>query len=191
MEIGYARVSTDDQNLDLQIDELEKAGCSRIFKDTASGAKSHRAGLSDAIDFARQGDVLVVWRLDRLGRSLAHLIETINALAGRGIGFRSLRESIDTTTPGGKLVFHLFGSLAQFERELISERTCAGLASARARGRLGGRPRLMDKKKAKLAATLYADKKSSIADVCEALNISRATFYRHLKSQAASSRAED
>ena len=124
----------------------------------------------------------MVWRLDRLGRSLPHLLETVNTLAAKGIGFRSLRESIDTTSPDGKLVFHLFGALAQFERELIQERTKAGLASARARGRLGGRPKAMDSKKAKLAATLYADKNSSIADVCETLGVSRATFYRHIKS---------
>jgi DNA invertase Pin-like site-specific DNA recombinase len=185
MQIGYARVSTEDQKLDLQTDELQKAGCERIFSDVASGAKSERAGMVEAVAFARKGDVLVVWKLDRLGRSLPHLIETVTALSAKGIGFRSLRESIDTTSAGGKLVFHLFGALAEFERELIRERTRAGLTSARARGRLGGRPKVIDKKKAKIAASLYADQKSSVPEICETLGISKATFYRHMKSQKA------
>src|SRR5690348_6581068 len=140
--VGYARVSTGEQTLDLQLDALAAAGCDRVFQDTASGAKAERPGLARALDFLRPGDTLVVWRLDRLGRSLQHLIQTLTALDQRGVGFKSLTESIDTTTPGGKLVFHIFGALAEFERDLIRERTQAGLAAARARGRTGGHPRV-------------------------------------------------
>jgi len=136
--IGYARVSTAEQDTALQTDALRKAGCERVFEDTASGAQADRPGLATALAYLRDGDVLAVWRLDRLGRSLPHLIETIGALDARGVGFRSLSESIDTTTPGGRLVFHVFGALGQFERDLIGERTRAGLAAA-ARGRKGGR----------------------------------------------------
>src|SRR5919201_955449 len=143
MNIGYARVSTQDQTLDLQKDALTKAGCERLFSDTASGASTERKGLEQALGQLREGDTLVVWRLDRLGRSLPHLIETVTALEQRGIGFRSLTESIDTTTSGGKLIFHIFGALAEFERNLIRERTLAGLAAARARGRSGGRPKVL------------------------------------------------
>ena len=141
MLVGYARVSTHDQTLALQQDALERAGCDRIFADTASGATAERSGLEDALAFARPGDTLVVWKLDRLGRSLPHLIETIARLQERGIGFRSLTEQLDTTTSGGKLVFHIFGALAEFERDLIREHTQAGLLAARAQGRRGGRPR--------------------------------------------------
>jgi DNA invertase Pin-like site-specific DNA recombinase len=151
MLIGYARISTADQTLALQQDALEKAGCERIFTDTASGAKSERVGLAEAITYARQGDILVVWRLDRLGRSLKHLIETITDLNERGIGFKSITEAIDTTTSGGKLIFHIFGALAEFERDIIRERTQAGLTAARARGRKGGRPRALTSKKAQMA----------------------------------------
>src|SRR5258707_723528 len=141
MLVGYARVSTEDQTLDLQKDALTKAGCRRIFTDVASGASTERKGLDQALDHLREGDTLAVWRLDRLGRSLPHLIETVTTLEGRGIGFKSLTESIDTTTSGGKLIFHIFGALAEFERNLIKERTQAGLEAARARGHLGGRPK--------------------------------------------------
>ncbi len=141
MKIGYARISTVDQNLELQTDALEKVGCEKIFTDQASGAKDDRKGLIDAIEFCRTGDSLVVWKLDRLGRSLKHLIETINLLHEKKVGFISVQESIDTTTSDGKLIFHVFGALAEFERELIRERTNAGLASARSRGRMGGPPR--------------------------------------------------
>jgi len=137
--IGYARVSTAEQDTALQTDALRKAGCERIFEDTVSGAKTDRPGLTAALAWLRDGDVLVVWRLDRLGRSMAHLIETVSALESRGVGLRSLTESIDTTTPGGLLIFHVFGALGQFERDLIRERTRAGLAAAAARGRKGGR----------------------------------------------------
>src|SRR5215210_3918276 len=141
MDVGYARVSTGEQTLDLQLDALETAGCGKVFQETASGAKADRPVLDEVLAYVRPGDTLVVWRLDRLGRSLQHLIETVAALAARGIGFKSLTEQIDTTTSGGKLVFHVFGALAEFERDLIRERTQAGLAAARSRGRVGGRPK--------------------------------------------------
>src|SRR4051812_26215392 len=141
MKIGYARVSTHEQTMDLQKDALTKAGCGRIFSDTVSGTTEKRTGLDELYSHIRPGDTLVVWRLDRLGRSLRHLIETIRSLEERQIGFQSLTENIDTTTSGGKLVFHFFGALAEFERDLIRERTLAGLAAARARGRKGGRPK--------------------------------------------------
>src|SRR3954466_11684681 len=142
MLIGYARVSTNDQTLDLQQDALTKAGCEKIFTDTVSGATTERKGLDQALTKLRAGDTLTVWRLDRLGRSLPHLITTITSLEKQGIGFKSLTENIDTTTSGGKLIFHIFGALAEFERNLIRERTLAGLEAARARGRTGGKPKL-------------------------------------------------
>ena len=181
MLIGYARVSTQDQTLHLQQDALEKAGCSKLFTDTASGVQAERSGLHEAMQYVRPGDTLVVWRLDRLGRSLPHLIATITTLQEKQIGFKSITENIDTTTSGGKLIFHIFGALAEFERNLIRERTMAGLEAARARGRKGGRPQLdATNKKAQLARKLYQDKDRSIADICQALHISRATFYRYL-----------
>lgn len=183
MLVGYARVSTDDQNLDLQRDALTGAGCERIFTDVASGARDDRTGLAEAVAFLRPGDTLAVWKLDRLGRSLRHLIETVTALQARKIGFRSLQESIDTTTSGGKLVFHVFGALAEFERDLVRERTRAGLQAARARGRRGGRPKVLDDKKLTLARSLHKDPSNSVADICATLGISRATFYRHLPSR--------
>ncbi len=146
--VGYARVSTADQNLDLQVDALDRAGCVRAFTDTASGSLAERPQLDAALDYLRRGDTLVVWRLDRLGRSLRHLVETVTALQERGVGFRSIQESIDTTTSGGRLVFHVFCALAEFERDLIRERTHAGLAAARARGRLGGRKPALTPQKA-------------------------------------------
>src|SRR4029450_13518367 len=141
MLIGYARVSTHDQTLALQQDALKQAGCERLFTDTASGAKADRPGLDQAVSFARSGDTLVVWKLDRLGRSLPHLIETVTGLQDRGIGFKSLTEQIDTTTSGGKLIFHVFAALAEFERDVIRERTQAGLQAGPARGCPGGGPR--------------------------------------------------
>lgn len=138
--IGYARVSTPEQDMSLQIDALERAGCSRIFQDVASGAKAERKGLDEALAYLRPGDTLVVWKIDRLGRSLAHLVGVVEDLRSRGIGFRSLTDpGMDTTTASGALIFHIFGALAAFERELIRERTKAGLAVAAARGRRGGR----------------------------------------------------
>ena len=187
MLIGYARVSTDDQTLDLQRDALTQAGCDRIFTETMSGAKADRPGLAEALAFARPGDTLVVWRLDRLGRSLRHLIETVTGLADRGVGFKSLTESIDTTSPGGKLIFHIFGALAEFERDLIRERTQAGLTAARSRGRTGGRPKVKaftDPKKLALARQLYAAGQTSVDALCGMFKISRATFYRYVASAA-------
>lgn len=181
MDIGYARVSTQDQTLDLQRDALAKAGVGRVYTDTASGAKTDRPGLGKAIDFARDGDTLVVWRLDRLGRSLPHLIETVRELERRGIGFRSLTESIDTTTPGGRLIFHVFGALAEFERDLTRERTNAGLAAARARGRKGGRPRA-DRRKIDAGLKLYAEQQMPVRDICKVLGIGETTLRRYLKA---------
>ena len=183
MLIGYARVSTHDQTLALQQDALKQAGCERQFTDTASGAKADRPGLDQAVGFARSGDTLVVWKLDRLGRSLPHLIETISGLQERGIGLKSLTEQIDTTTSGGKLIFHVFAALAEFERDVIRERTQAGLVAARARGRRGGHPRaasLNDTKKVAMAQALYNDKKNSITDICKTLRVSRSTLYRYI-----------
>ncbi len=181
MLIGYARVSTLDQRLDLQQDALRAAGCERIFTDTASGAKTARPGLAAALEACRAGDILVVWKLDRLGRSLAHLVETVQALADDGIGLRSLQEHLDTTTSGGKLIFHLFASLAEFERDLIRERTHAGLTAARARGRNGGRPKGVDEKKRKAAVALKRDPQYSIREICEIVGISRNTYYKYTR----------
>jgi DNA invertase Pin-like site-specific DNA recombinase len=182
MLIGYARVSTQDQTRNLQKDALTQAGCTKIFTDTASGAKAERKGLEDALSYVREGDTLVVWRLDRLGRSLKDLIATITTLNNRNIGFKSLTENIDTTTSGGKLVFHIFGALAEFERDIIRERTQAGLQAARARGRKGGRPKALNQSKAAHAQALYNDKNNSIDGICKTLNISRATLYRYIKT---------
>jgi DNA invertase Pin-like site-specific DNA recombinase len=180
MLIGYARVSTHEQTLNLQQDAFEKARCSKIFTDTASGAKAERKGLDEALDYVRSGDTLVVWRLDRLGRSLRDLIATMTMLEGRGIGFKSLTENIDTTS-GGKLIFHIFGALAEFERNLIRERTTAGLMAARTRGRLGGRPKALTGKKLTIAQDLY-DRRHPIQEILQTLKISRATLYRSLKT---------
>src|ERR671917_2198913 len=185
MLIGYARVSTGEQTLDLQLDALAKAGCEKTYTETASGAAAERPVLADVVGYLRPGDTLVVWRLDRLGRSLQHLIETIAQLADRGIGFKSLTEQIDTTTSGGKLVFHVFGALAEFERDLIRERTQAGLRAARARGRTGGRPKVLaDAKKQALAQALYDGGQADVATICRTLGISRATFYRYVRPPA-------
>jgi DNA invertase Pin-like site-specific DNA recombinase len=183
MLIGYARVSTSDQTLNLQNDALEKIGCAKIFTDVISGAKAERKGLQEALEYVREGDTLVVWRLDRLGRSLKHLIETITKLNNRKIGFKSIQENIDTTTSGGKLIFHIFGALAEFERDIIKERTNAGLQAARARGRKGGRPKSLTGKRVQMAQELYANKQNAIADICKTLGISRATLYRYVQAQ--------
>ena len=189
MLVGYARVSTGDQNLDLQKDALPKAGCEKLFTDVASGAKDERAGLAEAIAFLRPGRHPRRLEARPPGRSLKHLIETVTALQARKVGFRSLQESIDTTTSGGKLIFHVFGALAEFERDLIRERTQAGLQAARARGRQGGRPRSLDAKKLAQARSLHKDPANTVADICRTLGISRATFYRHLASPAEESRS--
>ena len=179
--IGYARVSTQDQNPEMQESELTAAGCARVFVDTASGALTDRPQLAAALAYLRPGDVLCVWRLDRLGRSLKHLVQTVGDLESQGIGFKSLRESIDTTTPTGRLVFHIFASLAEFERDLIRERTSAGLAAARARGRSGGRPPSLSPKKIELARSMHAAGGTTVAEIASILGVSRATVYRHLQ----------
>ena len=182
MQIGYARVSTEDQKLDLQVDALQKAGCETIYKDIASGAQHDRKGLDHATKYLRPGDTLVVWKLDRLGRSLKHLIEMVNHLNQKGVFFKSVQENIDTSSSGGKLTFHLFGALAEFERDIIRERTMAGLQAARARGRVGGRPKALDDRKITLARQLMSNPANSASDVSKTLGISRATLYRNLKS---------
>lgn len=180
MLIGYARVSTSEQSLDPQKDNLVAEGCEKIFTDIASGAKMDRPGLDEAIKYCRMGDTLVVWKLDRMGRSMSHLIKTVKELEESGIGFKSLTENIDTTTPGGRLVFHLFGALAEFERDLIRERVQSGLKSARARGRKGGRPPVSDETKA-MAQTLMSDKNLSVKQICERLGLGRSTLYKYVK----------
>ncbi len=183
MLVGYARVSTPDQHLDLQRDALQDVRCERLFTDTASGAKTARPGLTEALKTCRSGDTLVVWKLDRLGRSLPHLVETVRDLVARGIGFKSLQENIDTTTAGGKLIFHLFASLAEFERDLIRERTNAGLSAARARGKRGGRPKgVMDERKQKAALALKHDATCSVAEICQSLGICRNTYYKYVRA---------
>src|SRR5262245_58005533 len=188
MLIGYARVSTDDQTTALQIAALKRAGCKRIFEEKASGAKADRPELAKAMTIAREGDVLVVWKLDRLGRSLPHLITTICGLADGGVGFRSLTENVDTTSPGGKLVFHLFGALAEFERDIIRERTMAGLAAARAQGRIGGRRRVMSAEDLKLARTLIADPAWTRNAIAARIGVSHMTVFRELKRAGVSAR---
>src|SRR3982751_2471477 len=180
MLIGYARVSTLDQTLALQQDALTAAGCEQLYTDTASGSVTDRPGLAQAVSHLRSGDTLVVWRLDRLGRSLAHLIDTVRELQERGVGFRSLQEQIDTTTSGGKLVFHVFGALAEFERALIRERTHAGLAAARARGRLFGRPKVLTPQQVKQLQSLAKNAGNTVGEICQTLGISRATYYRYV-----------
>ena len=187
MKIGYARVSTTDQHLYMQEDALKSAGCEQIYHDIASGAKTERPGLEDALAYAREGDILVVWKLDRLGRSVQHLIQTIAELNDKGIGFKSLLENIDTTTSGGKLIFHIFSALAEFERGLIQERTKAGLKAARARGRMGGRPPLLDRRQIIRMIEMYDDQKNTVAEICKIYSISRPSFYNYLRKK----RAED
>jgi len=178
--LGYARVSTQDQTLELQVDALEAVGCHRVFTEHASGAADDRVELANLFDHVRPGDTVVVWRLDRLGRSLRHLIDTVNALADRQVGFRSISENIDTTTSGGKLIFHIFGALAEFERELIRERTNAGLTAARARGRVGGRPSVMTKAKTDEARRMYDSGDYTWEEIAEMFGVSRMTVYRHV-----------
>ncbi len=181
MLIGYARVSTDDQKSDLQEDALKAAGCEKIIVDKVSGVKTERLGLTQLSELLRKGDTLVVWRLDRLGRSLKDLIEWFNRLEQWDVSFRSLEESIDTRSSSGKLIFHIFGALAEFERNLIKDRTRAGLAAARARGRKGGRPKSLDTYKCQLTVELYQEKKLPIKTICEMMNISKPTLYAYVK----------
>ncbi len=180
MLIGYARVSTLDQNLDRQIDALHDAGCEKIFIDKISGRVKNPAELAKAKEHLRKGDILVVDRLARLGRSLKNLIEEVNHLKDLGIGFMSLKESIDTSSATGKLVFHVFGALAEFEADLISERTHAGLASARARGRTGGRPQKLNDKEIKRMKELYKKKEMTVKEICQLMGISKGTLYKHI-----------
>lgn len=180
MLIGYARVSTHDQNLDLQKNALKQAGCKKIYLDTASGVTTERSGLERALDQLRPGDTFMVWRLDRLGRSLKHLIELISELENKQVKFYSLQESINTASPGGLLIFHVFGALAEFERNLIREGTQAGLTAARARGRKGGRPKALTLKQEELAIKLYRERQHSIQEICHILKISKSTLYEYL-----------
>jgi len=178
--VGYARISTGEQNLDMQMDALKAAGCEEIYHDEMSGAKAQRPGLQKGLEFVRSGDTLIVWRLDRLGRSIKDLIEKVESLKQRDIGFKSLHENIDTTTPSGKLQFHVFSALAEFERDLIRERTHAGLRAARARGIKGGRKREMTPDKVEMAARLMQDKSIPIKDICKTLRVSKPTLYRYV-----------
>jgi DNA invertase Pin-like site-specific DNA recombinase len=178
--IGYARISTGDQSLNLQIDALKEAGCSRIFEEVASGSRRDRPILIDTIDHLLHGDTLVVWKLDRLARSLQQLIETIEILHKLGCGFRSVTESIDTTTAGGRLIFHIFGALAEFERNIIRERTLAGLQAARSRGRKGGRPKVMNSQSLIVAQALLKDGILTVKDVAKQLGVSPATLYKYM-----------
>ncbi len=184
MFVGYARVSTQDQNLDLQKDALEKAGCERILVDQISGARSERPGYQSAMQILRKGDTLVVWRLDRLGRSLSHLLEVVKKLEAKQVDLKSLHESIDTSTSTGTLIFHMFGALAEFERNLIRERTMAGLASARSRGRKGGRPKALNDYKREVTIKLYHEGKHTAQEIASIMGISRATLYNYLKQQS-------
>lgn len=187
MLFGYARVSTQDQNLSLQLDDLKKAGCQKIFQEKVSSAKV-RPQLQKLVEVLREGDTIMVWKLDRLGRSLKELFTLINDFQAKGIGFRSLNDAIDTTTAQGRLVFNLFASLAEFERDMIRERTRAGLAEARARGRIGGRPKGLSQEaqlKARAVKTMYTNRLNTIAEIGHLFHISRATVYRYLAWQEA------
>ena len=178
--VGYARVSTLDQDPALQLDALASAGCTKVFEDRASGARADRAGLQSALEYVRDGDVLIVWKLDRLGRTLRHLIERVTTLEKRGVGFRSITEAIDTTTSGGRLVFHLFGALGQFERDLIQERTRAGLTAAAARGRKGGRKPVVVPEKLERARTMVA-KGLTVREAAVRLKIGKTALYEAMR----------
>lgn len=184
MKIGYARISTKGQNLDLQIDALKKAGCEKIYKDIISGSLSNRPALDKLLDDVNKKDVIVIWKLDRLGRSLKNLVELINTLNEKEVGLQSLNDPVDTTTPQGRLIFNIFGSLAEFERELIKERTIAGLEAAREKGKVGGRPKGLSKKAQNTALTaeyLYKEEKLSVNEIIDQLGIGRSTLYRYLR----------
>jgi len=181
MKIGYGRISTQDQSHDLQTDALKEAGCQKIYLDTISGTVTKRKELEKAKEQLREGDTLVVWRLDRLGRSLRDLIDWVNWFDEQGISFISLQENIDTTTPTGKLTFHLFGAIAEFERNLIKERTQAGLAAARARGKKGGRKAALDSQQQKALKQLYEAKKHTTKELCEMFGVSKPTLYSYVR----------
>jgi len=184
MKLGYARISTKDQSFDLQEDALLQYGCTKIYKDVSSGAKQNRPSLTTLLDSVREGDTIVVWKLDRLGRSLQHLVEFANMLIEKKIDLVSLNDPIDTTTSQGIMVFHIFSAIAQFERDLIRERTNAGLSAARARGRLGGKPKGLSKQAQAIACaaeTLYLERELTIKEICEQLSISKKTLYNYLR----------
>ena len=183
MKIGYARVSTADQHLRMQEDALKSAGCEEVFHDVISGVTTERPGLDKALAYLRDGDTLVIWRLDRLGRSIQHLIHTVKSLQERRIGLHSLQENIDTSTSGGKLVFHIFSALAEFERDLLRERTQAGLKAARVRGKMGGRPPLLDNRQINRMVEMYDEQKNTVAEICKIYDISRPSFYNYLKKK--------
>ena len=187
MVIGYARTSTQDQNQDLQIDALKKAGCEKMFTDKVSGTVSERPGLTKLKEQLRKGDILVVYRLDRLARSIKDLIDWVTYFEKEGVAFKSVHENIDTTTPTGKLTFHIFAAIAEFERSLIIERTQAGLAAARARGRKGGRPKALNKDKRDVAVDLYNQKKLTIEKICEMMEITKPTLYKYIRGSSAQS----
>lgn len=181
MKIGYARVSTFEQNLDLQVDALKKEGCDKIYIDKISGSVSERKELLKALEHLREGDTLVVWRLDRLGRSLKHLIRLLDDFEGQGVVFKSIMENLDTSSASGRLIFHIFGALTEFERNLIKERTTAGLASARARGRLGGRNKKLNREKREHTVKLYQEKKYTVKEICDLMGISKPTLYAYIR----------
>lgn len=184
MKIGYARVSTREQNLDMQVIALEEAGCERIYEEKVSGVKAERPILNNLITQLRAGDVLTIWKLDRLGRSLKNLVQLVQQLIENNIGLYSLNDPIDTTSAQGRLIFNIFASLAEFERDVICERTQAGLSAARARGRLGGRPRGLSKNSEATACaveTLYKERKLSVIEICKKLSISKSTLYKYLR----------
>ena len=182
MIFGYARVSTQDQNLDLQIDALNKYGVERIFKEKMTGTKKERPQLDEMLKYVRSGDTIVVWKLDRIGRSMRHLMELVDHFKDNGINFVSLHESIDTSTPTGKLMFNIMASLAEFERDMIAERTRSGLESARARGRKGGRPS-KSADKVKMALKMYDSKEYGIPEITEATGVSKTSLYRYIKER--------
>lgn len=190
MKIGYARVSTQDQDLALQIDALTKEGCEKIFQEKASGAQRDRPELKAALSYMREGDILIVWKLDRLARSMKQLIETVEDFESRGIGLKSLQDPIDTSSASGKLVFHIFAALAEFERGVIRDRTNAGLKSARERGRIGGRPRLLSNRDLQAAKALLRNPAITVAEVAKRLGVSISTLYNHLPAARAESLEE-
>jgi DNA invertase Pin-like site-specific DNA recombinase len=191
MYIGYARVSTHEQHLALQQDALTHAGCKKIVVDRVSGTVAERPGLAQIKEILRAGDTLVVWRLDRLGRSIKDLITWVSGLEHEGIGLKSLHEVIDTTSPSGKLTFHIFAALAEFERQLIQERTQAGLGAARARGRVGGRPKALAAGKQQRAVDLYQATQLTVKEICEMMGISKPTLYTYVRQAQASASSTD